>query len=731
ARMTPSFSGSAGTRVSCATLVAGPVAVICGGCCGGQMAGDCRCMGLGGSAWAATEMGRIAALLSGASSGETPLAAQLDGIARRLLWASLAVVALVFAAGLARRLPASELLLTAVSLAVAAIPEGLPAVVTVALALGVSRMATRRALVRRLPAVETLGSAEVVCTDKTGTLTAGEMAPRRVVLADDLFHLSGEAGSRKLAVLRAGDDSDGTVDAGLHALALAAAACNDAELGEDDARGVGDPTELALLRLARACGVERSAIERDRPRIAALPFDSDRKRMTVIRRGDPGPRAFTKGAPESLLGLCSSARTAAGPVPFDEVLRARMVEAASLLADEAFRVLAIAERPWAENGAPEARAVERDLTFLGLVGLQDPPRPEAREAVEKCRRAGVRVVMITGDHPATARAIADELGIRDPGDETAVGVELDGLSDADLWERIRRIAVFARVTPEHKLRIVRAWKADGAVVAMTGDGVNDAPALEEASIGIAMGRSGTEVAKEAADMVIADDDFSTIVAAIEEGRGIWDSISRALAYLLSGNVAELLVVLVAVILGWPLPLLPVHLLWINLVTDGLPALALATGPVGGDVLLRAPRRRDSAMMDRAFVGRVGLVGATVAACSLAGFAWELRFGDGIEHARAAAFGILVLSQMFVVVGMQESDRPLSPLRLLADLRLMGVVAASLAIQLAIHHAPALQRVFGTSAVTAPQLAAWFGLSLVPLAVLEIAKARTRGRRHAP
>ncbi|MFM8411432.1 MAG: cation-translocating P-type ATPase, partial [Alphaproteobacteria bacterium] len=458
--------------------------------------------------------------------------------------------------------------------------EGLPAVVTVALALGVSRMATRRALVRRLPAVETLGSAEVVCTDKTGTLTAGEMAPRRVVLADDLFHLSGEAGSRKLAVLRAGDDSDGTVDAGLHALALAAAACSDAELGEDDARGVGDPTELALLRLARACGVERSAIERDRPRIAALPFDSDRKRMTVIRRGDPGPRAFTKGAPESLLGLCSSARTAAGPVPFDEVLRARMVEAASLLADEAFRVLAIAERPWAEPGAPEARAVERDLTFLGLVGLQDPPRPEAREAVEKCRRAGVRVVMITGDHPATARAIADELGIRDPGDETAVGVELDGLSDADLRERIRHIAVFARVTPEHKLRIVRAWKADGAVVAMTGDGVNDAPALEEASIGIAMGRSGTEVAKEAADMVIADDDFSTIVAAIEEGRGIWDSISRALAYLLSGNVAELLVVLVAVILGWPLPLLPVHLLWINLVTDGLPALALATGPVG-------------------------------------------------------------------------------------------------------------------------------------------------------
>ncbi len=672
-----------------------------------------------------TEMGRIASLMTSASSGETPLTAQLDAVARRLLWASLGIVALVFAAGLLRRIPPSELLLTAVSLAVAAIPEGLPAVVTVALALGVARMATRRALVRRLPAVETLGSAEVVCTDKTGTLTLGEMTSRRVITIDAVFQVAGAPSSRSLVILRAGEDAGAAEDPGLRAVAAAAAGCSDAELDRDPAvaTAVGDPTEVALLRLARAAGIERDSIERELPRISSIPFDAVRKRMSVVRRDGAGARAFVKGAPETVLELCSAVRTARGPVPLDSALRGRMEEAATLLAGEAFRVLAIAERHWpdASSVGGEADAIERDLVLLGLVGLQDPPRPEARDAILRCRRAGVRVVMITGDHPATARAIADELGIRGPGDETVSGADLDRIDDGQLAGRVRGIAVYARVTPEHKLRIVRAWKSAGAVVAMTGDGVNDAPALEEASIGIAMGITGTEVAKEAADMVIADDDFSSIVTAIEEGRGIYAAISRALVYLLGGNVAELAVVLVAVLLGWPLPLLPVHLLWINLVTDGLPALALATGPVDPDVLLHPPRRRDASIVDGSFLRRVLLVGSLVAACTLAGFAWELHFGDGLEHARAAAFGILVLGQMFVAFGMQGGDRPLTPLRLLADLRLLGVVVTSLVLQLAIHQAPWLQRVFGTSAVTGAQLAAWCALALVPLSVLEAVK----------
>ncbi|MBU6283424.1 cation-translocating P-type ATPase [bacterium] len=674
---------------------------------------------------AATEMGRIAELISTASPGDTPLAVQLDSIARRLLWASLGIVAVVFAAGLLRGMPPEELFLAAVSLAVAAIPEGLPAVVTVALALGVSRMAARRALVRRLPAVETLGAAEVVCTDKTGTLTAGEMAPRRVVLPDAVFHVAAEAGSRRLRMLPADDARDGApADAGLRPLAEAAAGCSDAELGGDDS-GTGDPTEVALLRLARACGVERPAVERERPRVALLPFDADRKRMTIVRRQGKGAQALVKGAPESMLALCSGVRTARGVVALDVPGRAKMEEAALLLADEAFRVIAIAERDLADDETLDAEHVERDLVLLGLVGLQDPPRPEAREAVARCRRAGVRVVMITGDHPATASAIADELGIRDPGDETVVGSTLDATSDDELARRIRGIAVHARVTPEHKLRIVRAWKRAGAVVAMTGDGVNDAPALEEASIGIAMGRSGTEVAKEAADMVIADDDFSTIVAAVEEGRGIWEAISRALAFLLSGNAAELAVVLVAVLVGWPLPLLPIHMLWINLVTDGLPALALATGPVDPDVLLRPPRRPEASMMDASFVRLVALVGTTVAACTLAGFAWELRRGDGVDHARSAAFAILVLCQMLVALGMRESGRPLSLPRALADARLVAIVGASLAIQAALHQVPALRRVFGTYEASAAEAGAWLALAIVPLVVLESAKAIRR------
>jgi Ca2+-transporting ATPase len=462
--------------------------------------------------------------MDGVESSEPAAALQrrLEAVGRRLLWACLAIVLLVFALGWLRGSEPFELFLGAVSLAVAAVPEGLPAVVTVALALGVERMVRRNALVRSLPSVETLGSTQVICTDKTGTLTVGAMTVRRLVTADAVFRVSGEGYAPQGEIRAAAGEGRGAEPP--LACLRAAVGCNDAELVVRDGRPAvaGDPTEIALLVVAAKAVLTREALEREEPRLLTLPFDSDRKRMSVVRRRDGETWGYVKGAPEVILERCSHVRKARGIEPLGAALRARLAQANAQLAAEALRVLALAERR-VERGDEED--VERGLTFLGLAGLQDPPRAEAREAVARCRRAGIRTVMITGDHPATARAIAAELGILAPDDQVVVGAELDGSSDAQLAERVAQIAVYARVTAEHKLRIVRAWKARGAVVAMTGDGVNDAPALREASIGVAMGISGTEVAKEASDMVVTDDNFASIVAAVEEGRGIFDNVS--------------------------------------------------------------------------------------------------------------------------------------------------------------------------------------------------------------
>ncbi len=676
----------------------------------------------------ATEIGRIAALLDEASSGGTPLQHKLDQVARRLLVACLAIVTLVFALGVLRAIPPLEMFLAAVSLAVAAVPESLPAVVTIALALGVQRMARRGALVRRLPAVETLGSADVICTDKTGTLTLGEMTVRRVVTASGVYTVTGEGYATEGDIFAA-DGSRAASAAALRALLTAAVACVDAELTTRDGRPsiVGDPTEGALLVAAAKAGIARTALEGAMPRVAAIPFDSDRKRMTVIRRDDGATRVFVKGAPEVILERCTMIRTDEGVVPISERARGAMLEACALLAADALRVLALAERTL--DGSPAgADAIERELTLLGLAGLQDPPRAEAREAVERCKRAGIRTVMITGDHPDTARAIARELGILTGGDEVIVGRELDMLDDAALAGRVRSAAVYARVTAEHKLRIVRAWKAQGAVVAMTGDGVNDAPALEEAAIGIAMGTTGTEVTKEAADMVITDDNFASIVSAIEEGRGVYDNIERTLAYLLSGNAGELGVMLVAALMGWPLPLLPIQLLWINLVTDGLPALALATEPPHANVLARPPRHRDAALMDRHFFRRIVFVGGLSAGVTLAAFVYELRSGDGIESARNAAFAVLVIDQLLRSLGARSATRTVWELGILSNLRLALIVVASFALQIVIQHAPVFEGIFRTEPITLARTAVWTVIGALPFFVLEATKILTRRRR---
>ncbi len=683
----------------------------------------------------ATEVGHIAELLEAAGSGETPLQRRLDHVARRLLWASLAIVGVVFVLGLLRSIAQFEIFLSAVSLAVAAIPEGLPAVVTVALALGVQRMARRNALVRHLPAVETLGCAGVICTDKTGTLTVGEMTARRLVTSVGMYKISGEGYATEGAFFIGGSERRVEDDPLLFDALQAAAACNDAELGRKDGRSiiVGDPTEGALLVAAAKGGITREAIESGMPRVAVLPFDSDRKRMTVVRDMDGQKLAFVKGAPEVLLERCTHILSEEGAQALTEADRARMLEANRFLANDALRVLALAERslgpdePGAEGIARES-GLERDLTLLGLIGLQDPPRAEALEAIKKCKRAGIKTVMITGDHPDTARSIGRELGILERDGEVIVGTDLDRMGDEELRERVQRVSIYARVTAEHKLRIVRAWKGRGAVVAMTGDGVNDAPALKEASIGVAMGISGTEVTKEAADIIVTDDNFASIVAAVEEGRGIYDNIAKTLAYLLAGNAAELMVMLVAALLGWPLPLLPLHLLWINLVTDGLPALALATDPIEPDVLTRPPRPPQAQLLDRDFVRLTALTGCLTAITALAAFAYEFYANNSLEQARDAAFTALVIAELMRSFGARSNVRTVWRLGLFSNMRLFVIVTASFALQLAIHHIPSLQALFSIEPISLHQCAAWIGLGLIPLAILEIRKLLRQSRQ---
>jgi len=591
-----------------------------------------------------TELGKVARLLATAEKAETPLQVRLGEVSKTLVKLSLGVVALVAILGALRGQPLFEVLLGAVSLAVAAVPEGLPAVVTIALAVGVQRMAQRNVLVRRLPAVETLGSATVVCTDKTGTLTTGRMTVRETW----------------------GPDHPG--------IFFAAAACNEADL--DGASG--DPTELALLAAARERGIERAAIERDYPRGEVNPFDSERKRMSIERGGT----WYVKGAVDLLLPLCRAGTDGAA-------------EANADMGARGLRVLAVAR---GNDG-------ERDLDLLGLVGIADPPRTEAIEAVALARAAGIVPVMITGDHPATARAIATEMGILRPGEEIA--------------DRVH-----ARVTPEDKLRIVRQWKERGAIVSMTGDGVNDAPALREAHIGIAMGKTGTEVTREAADMVLADDNFASIVAAIREGRAIFDNIRKTLVYLLSGNAAELLVMFGAAVVGLPVPLLPLHLLWINLVTDGLPALALVVEPPERDVLSRPPRPADQPMLGRPEWTRVVLTGAVEAACVLGVFAWTLARED-LDAARNMAFSTLVFSELFRSFAARSDTRIFWAVGAFSNLRLLGVVLLSALLQMALHHTPALQVIFRLQPLTLFDCLLSVGLALLPVTVIEVVKLARR------
>lgn len=590
-----------------------------------------------------TELGNIARLLQTATDSPTPLQVRLQKLSRLLIGLCLGVVLLVAFAGLYRGDSWQSVLITAVSLAVAAVPEGLPAVVTIALALGMQRMSVQKVLVRRLQAIETIGCATVICTDKTGTLTSGAMSVRETVAADKA------------------------------ALLYAAAACCDAEIGPDGKSGVGDPTEIALLLAATEHGIMRGAIEDANPRAAVLPFDSVRKRMAIQRANGV---LYVKGAPESVI------RQAA-------FVPQGLAERAADMASRGLRVLAV---------ATGSTAREEQLTILGLVGMADPPRPEAIRAVADAHRAGVRTVMITGDHPVTANAIAREIGIVREGEST------------DEW-------VHARATPADKIRIVRHWKAKGALVAMTGDGVNDAPALREAHVGIAMGVAGTEVTREAADLILTDDNFASIVAALREGRGIFDNIRKTVAYLLAGNIGELAIMLGAVALGMPLPLLPLHILWINLATDSLPALALAADPTDPDVLSRPPRQPDSPLLGRREWLGILSVGMLQAVLTLGIFAWALE-ARGLDQARNLAFTSLVFGELFRAFGARSQDKTIFELGFLTNWRLLSVIMISALLQILIHHVPVFQQVLQLGPLSLAECVLTIGLGMIPLLAME-------------
>jgi Ca2+-transporting ATPase len=682
-----------------------------------------------------SELGRIAGLLERAPPEPTPLQRRLAALGRILIAVCLVVVALIFVVELVRgggleRLVATggftELLLRSVSLAVAAVPEGLPAVVTLVLALGLQRMVRRNALVRRLPSVETLGSVTVICSDKTGTLTRNEMTVRDIVTASRHYTVSG-AGYEPRGEFRADDGTSPAGDADLRRLLEIAARCTTATVAPAADGGgwrvVGDPTEGALVVAAIKAGV--AAAGSMPPTLFEIPFDSDRKRMSVVVGGsDGGCMLATKGAPEALLPRCVAEQRDGLVVPLTADRRREILEAAGGLADRALRVLAFAWRSL-QPGEPldgAADGIERDLVLVGLAGMLDPPREEAKTAVDRCRSAGIRPVMITGDHPATALAVGRELGLASATARAVSGVEIDGLDDAALAAAAADTAVYARVTAEHKLRIVRALQRLGNVVAMTGDGVNDAPAVKAADIGIAMGITGTDVTREAADMVLTDDNFASIVAAVEEGRGIYDNIRKFIHYLLACNAGEVLLMLVAALAGWPAPLAAIQILWLNLVTDGLPALALGLEPPENDIMRRPPRPPGEAVIPWRAGVTIVLHGALVASVCVAGF-WLAWQGDAsrLDHARTVTFCVAAFAQLLFAIGCRSDRLTALQLGLFGNPALVVAIAFSALLHVAVVTLPPTQPVFEVAGHPGDDWPLVFGLAVIPLVVIELAK----------
>lgn len=655
-----------------------------------------------------SEVGKIAAMIQSVPEMKTPMQERLDKLGKTLAVAALAICAVIFVVGLLYGNPLLEMFMTAVSLAAAAIPEGLPAVSTIVLAMGVQRLAGRNAIVRNLPSVETLGSTTVICSDKTGTLTQNRMTVMKVYADGRLM----EPSERSEAIGRV-----------VHVAVLA----NDTTVSRSESgevENIGDPTETALVDLGFAVGVDKEQEEQRTPRVAEIPFDSERKLMTTLHRTEEGSiEICTKGGVDELLACCDSIEEGGVARPLTEADRGRIAQENVQMASQALRVLAMAHKVVEQLPQEITPAeVERGLTYVGMVGMIDPPREEVRAAVAECKAAGIRPVMITGDHLITASAIGRSLGIYAEGDSALTGAEVERMSSEDLREAAATTSVFARVAPEHKVRIVEAYQQRGNIVAMTGDGVNDAPALKLADIGVAMGITGTDVSKEAADVVLADDNFATIVSAVSEGRRIYDNLMKSIQFMLSTNFGEIMVLFVAVIVGHSAPLLPIHILWINLVTDSLPALALSFDPAERDIMRRGPINSKQGIMTRGFALRTLLQGALVATASL--LAYNIGAHTSVEAAQTMTFATVAFSQMTLIFSIR-SGMHAAVRGLFANGFLWGAIAFVLVLMLGVMLLPALQGAFHVVALSGAQWL-WVGaLSLGVLIVSEITKLGVR------
>lgn len=662
-----------------------------------------------------TEFGKIAQMLETVETGKTPLQENLDRVGRVLIYITLAVVAIIVGLGLLRGQPFIEMFVFGIALAVAVVPEALPAVVTISLAIGVQKMVRRNALVRRLPAVETLGSTSTICTDKTGTLTKDEMTAREVFAAGQCYKVSG-AGYRPEGQFSQNETPVETLPDPLIRLLQAAALASDARLTQDnDSWEIkGDPTEGALLVAAAKAGLSKPELDEQFPRVHEIPFTSETKRMTTLHQTPSGVVAYTKGAVEIILDSCTRQLTASGETPLDADSKAEVNHITQQMAGQALRVLAIAAR---SDATPEN--AEQDLTFLGLVGMIDPPRPEVKAAIQTCEQASIKPIMITGDHPLTAKAIARELNLLKDG-RIITGAELESLSEAEFEQAVENIEVYARVSPAHKLRVVTMLQNKGQIVAVTGDGVNDAPALKKADIGIAMGITGTDVTKEAAAMTLTDDNFASIVAAVEEGRNIFSNIKKYLMYLLSSNVGEVGLIAGATLLNLPLPLTAVQILYVNLATDGLPALALAVDPPEADLMRRKPRNPQVSIFSRPVVALMLAGGIWSALANLGLFIWALSSGRSQSEAMTMTFVSLVLIQFFKAYNFR-SDRHSIFKRPFANKWLNLAIGWELLLLAAIVYLPFLHVPFNTFSLPLVDVALVTITALTIVPVLELTK----------
>lgn len=659
-----------------------------------------------------TQVGSIADMLSQTADTETPMSKKLEQLGKILGIAALVISGIIFLVGVLYGNSIMSMFMTAVTLAVAAIPEGLPAVSTVVLAIGVQRMVKRNAIIRNLPSVEALGSASVICSDKTGTLTQNKMTVTQAFIDHkevDFIESTGKT-----------EDLDS-----LKELLTIAMLCTDAQevkSESEDTEYTGDPTETALLAAGEALGMSKKALEKNYPRLAEIPFDSERKRMTTLNRmSENDIRVNVKGGLDEILSVCTSITVnnkvrALSSKDIEEIKKANQD-----MASAALRVLAMAYKDLDQlPGNVDVDSVEYDLVFAGMLGMMDPARPEVIEAVQRCRTAGIRPIMITGDHKITAMAIAREVGIYRNGDEAITGNELQAIEQSEFEDTVHRYSVYARVAPEHKVRIVKAWQKRNEVVAMTGDGVNDAPALKQADIGAAMGIVGTDVAKGAADMVLTDDNFATIVAAVEEGRRIYDNILKAIQFLLSTNVGEIFLILVASIVNIGTPLLPIHILWVNLVTDSLPALALAIDPPEKDIMERKPKNTDEGFMTKGMIWRIMYQGIMIGAIPLTAYIIGLREG-GIELGRTMAFSSLVFAQLMHVRNLHSNTRSSLRISPLKNKPLIGAVFISAVLALIVLLVPVLRETFSFVPMQSHQWVTVVLMSLIPIVVVDVFK----------